>query len=75
MPGQGVPIARPAALRLRSVSWPLVLAAFLSGCVALGLEVIFIRLLRITLSSTTYVFTLVIATSVHTPSSMVDSRS
>jgi len=64
MPGQGVPIARPAALTLRSVSWPLVLAAFLSGCVALGLEVIFIRLLRITLSSTTYVFTLVIATFV-----------
>lgn len=38
--------------------------AFASGCVSLGVEVVFIRLLRITLASTTYVFTLVIATFV-----------
>ncbi|MEZ4218170.1 MAG: hypothetical protein R3E88_16910 [Myxococcota bacterium] len=38
--------------------------AFASGFVAFGLEIVFLRLLRITLSSTTYTFTLVIATFV-----------
>jgi len=47
-----------------SPAMSLYVAAFLSGCVSLGIEVIFIRLLRITLASTTYVFTLVIATFV-----------
>ena len=41
---------------------PLHLVAFLSGLVTLGLEVLWIRLLRISLGSTTYIFTLVITT-------------
>lgn len=40
------------------------LLAFLSGFATLGLEVVWIRLLRITLGSTTYVFTLVVASYV-----------
>lgn len=56
-PGRAAPVRPAPALSLY-------VAAFLSGCVSLGIEVIFIRLLRITLASTTYVFTLVIATFV-----------
>ena len=44
--------------------WLLHLIAFISGMVTLGLEVIWIRLLRITLGSTTYTFTFVITTFV-----------
>lgn len=40
---------------------PLLVVAFLSGFVTLGLEVLWIRHLRILLGSTTYTFTLVIA--------------
>jgi len=42
--------------------WLLNTLAALSGFATLGLEVVWIRLLRITLSSTTYTFTLVIST-------------
>jgi len=55
---------QPVGARVPSPAISLYVAAFLSGCVSLGVEVIFIRLLRITLASTTYVFTLVIATFV-----------
>lgn len=50
----------PRALDLRVLH----LLAFLSGFATLGLEVVWIRLLRITLGSTTYVFTLVVASYV-----------
>lgn len=45
-----------------SSTMPLHVLAFLSGFVVLGMEVLWIRLLRITLGSTTYIFTLVITT-------------
>ncbi len=55
--------AAPSAPEAGAVSaWPMHLVAFLSGLATLGIEVIWIRLLRITLGSTTYTFTLVIAT-------------
>lgn len=67
-PGEGEPATTPdapaATLALRIPSPLLHAVAFVSGFVSFGVEVVFLRLLRITLSSTTYTFTLVVATFV-----------
>ncbi|MEO1271726.1 MAG: fused MFS/spermidine synthase, partial [Myxococcota bacterium] len=52
----------PASPTQPIAGWMLYAVAVCSGWATLGLEVIWIRLLRITLGSTTYTFTLVIAT-------------
>lgn len=61
---EGAPDAEPeeeAATSAGAPAYDLLALAFLSGLVTLGLEVLWIRQLRILLGSTTYTFTLVIA--------------
>ena len=60
-----VPTRTEAGAEAAPIPWPsrpLFAVAFLSGLATLGIEVLWVRLLRITMGSTTYVFTLVVAT-------------